>query len=670
MEGFRHIFGDWKRLLHHAHGRIALGFLILVPLIYLGLFLSGYWNPYGKLDKLPIAVVNEDEGAMLGGKPIHAGADFVSELQRKRTMDFRFVTAREAHDGLKDGTYYMTVTVPEDFSSSAASLMDADPKPARLLYETDAGRNFVASQVGSSAVKEMKAGIQASLTKAYADGVLSSMKSMADGLGSAGSGALTLHQGTEAAYAGLKSVADGAVELAAGTAKLSGGGARLSAASQQLKQGAASAAAGSSSLADGMAKLAAAQKRLQTGSDTAISGMDGLAASSSQAAADQAKLAADLAKLQDELAAYAKDKEGAGDDSALGRLREQLAQAGAASQALAASQRKLAAGADKLAAGEQRLQSSLKQFGGGLADAAAGASGLKAGTAKLSAGMDGWAAAFQSLRSGMEGLAGGASGLDSGTAKLLGGMSKLDAGTGELSAKLADAAQRTGSLRTGSGVSAMLAEPVQLVESELHEVPSYGVGIAPYFLSLALFVGGIMGANILPLGRRQDQALGGTAQWINKLGLFYTVGIAQTAIVVAIALFGFRIEPASTPAFIGFSLLASLTFLTIIYMLVTVFGFIGKFLSVTLLVVQLATCGGTFPRELSAPVLQAVGRYLPMTFSLHGFQSAISIGDGSWTAANALALTAWLAAAALVSLAFNIAHARRDPRLAGEAGAA
>ena len=67
--------------------------------------------------------------------------------------------------------------------------------------------------------------------------------------------------------------------------------------------------------------------------------------------------------------------------------------------------------------------------------------------------------------------------------------------------------------------------------------------------------------------------------------------------------------------------------MTFILMLVTVFGVAGKFMAVTLLVLQLATCGGTFPGELSNPALSKIGSILPMSHSLRSFQDVISLGD-------------------------------------------
>lgn len=124
MKGLQLVFQDIKAMWKHKHGRIALIFLLVVPLIYSGFFLAGYWNPYGKLDQLPVAVVNLDNGSKMDDKPVEAGEDFVEQLKKQKELDFHFVTAKEANTGLKEGTYYMVVTIPEDFSQNVTTLMD------------------------------------------------------------------------------------------------------------------------------------------------------------------------------------------------------------------------------------------------------------------------------------------------------------------------------------------------------------------------------------------------------------------------------------------------------------------------------------------------------------------------------------------------------------------
>jgi putative membrane protein len=109
------------------------------------------------------------------------------------------------------------------------------------------------------------------------------------------------------------------------------------------------------------------------------------------------------------------------------------------------------------------------------------------------------------------------------------------------------------------------------------------------------------------------------------------------------------------------SLIISFTFMTFILMLVTVFGVVGKFAAVTLLVLQLATCGGTFPMELNGPVLRVIGQWLPMAHSLRGLQSVISLGDWSELRAQMLILFAYLVCAALVGWVASHMQHRKSP---------
>lgn len=63
--------------------RIALITVLLVPFIYAAIMLTASWGPYDNLANLPVAVVNEDKGAMSGSDPINAGEDLVDQLKER-----------------------------------------------------------------------------------------------------------------------------------------------------------------------------------------------------------------------------------------------------------------------------------------------------------------------------------------------------------------------------------------------------------------------------------------------------------------------------------------------------------------------------------------------------------------------------------------------------------
>jgi ABC-type Na+ transport system ATPase subunit NatA len=71
------------------------------PVVYGALYLWSTWDPYGKLDQVPVAVVNEDVPVTgPDGQPVDAGDRLVAELQDDPIFDWQFVDATTAADGL------------------------------------------------------------------------------------------------------------------------------------------------------------------------------------------------------------------------------------------------------------------------------------------------------------------------------------------------------------------------------------------------------------------------------------------------------------------------------------------------------------------------------------------------------------------------------------------
>ena len=152
---------DLGAALRNPKVLIPMFVVLFIPVLYSGLFLKAFWDPYGKMNELPVAVVNQDKGASYEGKQLTAGNDLVEELKKSDGFQWEFVSREQADAGLKDNTYYMAIVVPEDFSSKATTLLDANPQPANIIFEPNEGYNFLAGQIGGTAVKEIKSKISA-----------------------------------------------------------------------------------------------------------------------------------------------------------------------------------------------------------------------------------------------------------------------------------------------------------------------------------------------------------------------------------------------------------------------------------------------------------------------------------------------------------------------------
>lgn len=657
MKGLQLVIQDLVAIWKHKHGRIALIFLTLVPLIYVGFFLAGYWDPYGQLDKLPVAVVNLDEGATIDDESIHIGDDFVDQLKKGKELNFQFVSAKTAKKGLKAGDFYMVISIPKDFSKNITTLMDKTPKPAKLLYEVNPGKNYVASQITTTAVEKMETKINASVTKFYSETILTKFQDVSTGFTEAGTGAQKLYDGTVDAKSGSVKLTDGIQSLDEGAQKLKIGSTKLSAGQESLSSGVNALTTGSNSLYKGLQQLTESEHSLQSGMDQVNQGISSWSNGNTKLVQGQEQAASAASNLKEQLAQYVTDHPEAKQDQKFKQIIALSEALSVAETTLKAGQDQVGVAAKKIATGQATLQTGMATFGAKLTQATEGAKQLHAGTTEFASGFTKWMAGYTTLNTGITTLASGIGQESSGLIKLQDGLSSLAAGSNELATKLNEAAEKTSNLQNNDTTTTMFAQPIELVASNLSKIPNYGTGIAPYFLSLALFVGGIMAANILPLGRRELLKVTGTVHFINKLGLVYVVGVIQTLIVDLVVLLGFKLTVASVPLFILSSMIVSLTFMTFILMLIILLGNLGKLLAVTLLVFQLATCGGTFPGELENPMLAKIGGFLPMAHSLKGFQEVISLGGWSNLVTQGLILLIYLLLALIVGwISSHIQH--------------
>ena len=115
---------EWKAILKHKFFIIVILALALVPAIYNYIFLGSMWDPYGNLNRLPVAVVNLDKPSELDGQTLKIGNDLVKELKKTKNLDYHFVSEKTATDGIKSGKYYMKVTLPEAFFKSSCKFDD------------------------------------------------------------------------------------------------------------------------------------------------------------------------------------------------------------------------------------------------------------------------------------------------------------------------------------------------------------------------------------------------------------------------------------------------------------------------------------------------------------------------------------------------------------------
>jgi putative membrane protein len=203
-----------------------------------------------------------------------------------------------------------------------------------------------------------------------------------------------------------------------------------------------------------------------------------------------------------------------------------------------------------------------------------------------------------------------------------------------------------------------IGNPVGVSSDSLASAGSYGAGLAPFFMSLALWIGAyVLFLLVRPLSTRAlatsqrslRTALGG---WLAPA----LVGVVQAAALVLVVGRGVDIPIAHpVPAFL-FLVFVSMTFVAILHALASRFGAVGKFLGLVFMVVQLVSAGGTFPWQTLPGPLQAIHHVVPMTYAIDGLRRLMYGADLGPVAGDLGILAAYLVGA----LALSTVAARRS----------
>ncbi|KSU16323.1 Phage infection protein [Lactococcus lactis subsp. lactis] len=270
---------EWQAILKHKFFIIVIIALALVPAIYNYIFLGSMWDPYGKLNDLPVAVVNLDKTSELNGKKFKLGGDVIAEMKKSKDLDYHFVSEDKASKGIKKGDYYMVVTFPENFSENATTLMNKKPKTVQLDYQTTRGHNYISSKMSESAMNQLKSEVSKNITETYTKEIFAKLGDMKSGMKEASDGSNKLADGTSSALNGSKELSsnlntlssssltftDGANNLNSGLNKYVSGVNQAANGGQQLSSGADQFVSGTQQLAAGTQTLADKSKVLSAG---------------------------------------------------------------------------------------------------------------------------------------------------------------------------------------------------------------------------------------------------------------------------------------------------------------------------------------------------------------------------------------------------------------------
>lgn len=170
----------------------------------------------------------------------------------------------------------------------------------------------------------------------------------------------------------------------------------------------------------------------------------------------------------------------------------------------------------------------------------------------------------------------------------------------------------------------MAVRPLELKEMPYTKVENYGNGFVPFTLSLGLFIGAMVLTIVFPVIKPLTTPTNGWSWFGSKYFMMAIVAIMQAIIADIVLVYGIHITIENTGMFFLFTVLASLTLITMLHFITVIFKEAGRLLIMLMIILQITSSGGTFPTEMIPTVLQKVSTVLPMTYTIKGFRSLVA----------------------------------------------
>ena len=745
------IKAEWKNIAKSTWLKIVLCAIMIIPMIYACVFLGSMWDPYGQTDQLPVAVVNKDKEVEYNGSTMDIGKQLSDKLSKNDSMDFNIVSSTKAMKGLKDGKYYMVITIPENFSKNATTLLDDDPQTMMLTYTTNPQTNYIATKMDDSAMAKVKAEISSTVTKTYSKILFKNVKTLSKGFNTAAEGSQKLSDGVATASEGNKTITenlntlatsalvfnDGADSLVKGLSAYTEGVSTAKAGTQQLDNNSATLNNGAAQLKSGSSQLLsavkAAEKQLSDGLNENAEQLNTLTQKNNEMNESSKQLSEALTKIQagiddnnlvennlqaakkldsmisvmtttigtmntnadklDQLAAAEKAKaesiqatqpllaqqlmlqatSHATQAQTLRQVASQLTNkvntsdlkqlttllygnaevlknqstANAKTQELLAGSQQLAtannSAVNSLVSNLKTVQANMKgtsnsvgmvgavsQIDEGLGTLQSGLKTYTGGVKQVNNGLGTLASNNKTLNSGASQLADGALKISSGSnqlaagsATLVEGLTTIGDGTNTLTSSLKDASKKS-NIKSTNKTYKQMSTPVDTQKKEITNIPNNGHAMAPYMMSVALYVACMALSLMYPFGKGMTTTDSPVKFLLAKATVMVPLSIVQ-ALILYFSLRGFcGFTPARPGLCIAFMLLLSLAFMAFIAFLAIAFGRIGEFIALIFMVFNLGASAGTYPLETAPHWYKVLHPFVPFTYSVNGFRSVIA----------------------------------------------
>lgn len=667
--------GDMKKIRNNTMAWIVILGLTIVPSLYAWFNIAASWDPYANTGNLKVAVASVDEGysGELTAINLNIGDKVISSLRENDALDWVFTTEKEAIQGVKDGSYYAALVIPESFSRDMMSFFTPDVQRSDILYYLNEKENAIAPKItnkGAGAVKnqideifaksitevalEVTGSLSNILEKGDADRYMNNFLDHFDSAAQEVSESADTIESFALLTESLAEVANTAAELTAqmtenagkNQAYLAEGTDKINDAAQKLQD--ASTKLGKTldkvtEFYDSTAKkLDEIIELLNEDADAAIKKLRELEQNVDKMTQTLISLRSDLEEIDAQIpeeqtilkAAVEKLTEHTNDlidrqKNFAAALREAADKIQLAITKVNDAQvvcRHLRADVDKIRAEyENDVEPAILELCSAMAETNGALSRVFDNLDLLAPDLEEGIGATvlnlndtaQALREAAKTMKNEGEGLQK-TAKEL--RKALQSGESEKVRELLGSDAQT--------VSTFLSAPVVLDTTAMYPVGNYGSAMAPFYSVLAIWVGAIVLVAMLKVNldeerKRELEDLKNHQMYLGRMVFFLIMGLLQSGLVCLGDLFFLEIQCEHPLYFLFAGWITGIVFTIIMYTLTISFGDVGKAVAVVLLVIQVAGSGGTFPIEMTPQFFQSVYKLLPFTHAMSAMRECI-----------------------------------------------
>ena len=648
---------DIKKIFTNYAALIVFIALSILPSLYAWFNIKASWDPYGKeaTSQIKIGVVNKDKGAELKGEFKNIGNQIIDQLKENDVMGWQFVSEKEAVKAVEEGSYYAMITIPEEFSENILSLITDDIKKGKIIYTVNEKVNAIAPKItvkGATAVQE---NVNKTVIETVSDIVLSTAKDLGievegqlpkldnlyDKLVEIQSKFKDLYETTDLAYDGVNKVADlvtnlqNDIPLITDTLNSTKGLATNLIDFISKSQTEINNIAPTIKTDIGLVRDLADE--VSSYVDVVINAIN---TGSENANVLLGNLNTKVSGLRDYLTSIRVLVEKINGHSQNGALSDVLNNLITAENTLNQLYNEIESIKNSLANGNLIDTSKLENAKTVLNDVSNIAGNLyeKFDTeilgninTILNTANDSAKSALEILQRAQDKLPKveeilttvsalcnkGNEGIKYAKDNLPRAEEIVNEVTSKV-AKIKDSSDLKDLLKLiANNVeerSNYLTSPVELEENSLYPMRNYGTAMTPFYSVLSLWVGMTLLVSMFSVEAHGEY--NHMEVYFGKLLLFLTIGMTQALIVALGDLYLLKIYCVNPALFVTGILFTSITFVAIVYSLVSVFGNVGKVTAIILLVLQVAGSGGTFPIQLTPKFFQIINPFLPFTYAI------------------------------------------------------